>query len=75
VAFTFVAITCLYVTQQYSRYKITCFGPTYWPSSGCDLTYKAATQDVWSVLSGYWGLGGGTRSNFFNSGYHDLALL
>ena len=33
--------------------------------------------DVWGVLSGYWGLGGGggTRSRFFNSGYHDLGLL
>jgi len=25
-----------------------------WPSSGCDLTYGAAIQDVWGVLLGYW---------------------
>ena len=24
------------------------------PSSGCDLTYRAAIQDVWGVLLGYW---------------------
>jgi len=31
------------------------------PSSGCNLTYRAAIQDVWGVLLGYWGLGGGKR--------------
>ena len=46
------------------------------PSSGCDLTYRAAIQDVWDVLLGYWGLGGGEelRSRCFNSGYHDLVV-
>ena len=39
-----------------------------WLSSGCDLTYRAATQDVWGVLLGYWV--GGMRSSCFNSGYH-----
>jgi len=46
-----------------------------WPSSGCDLTYRATIQDVWGVLLGYWGWVGGTRSRCFNSGYHDLGLL
>jgi len=36
-----------------------CFGPICWSSSGCDLTYRAAIQDVWGVLLGYWGLGEG----------------
>jgi len=40
---------------------ITCFGPTCGPSSGCDLTNRAAIQDVWVVLLGYWGLGGGEQ--------------
>jgi len=35
------------------------FGPMCWPSSGCDLTYRAAIQDVMGVLSGYWGSDGG----------------
>ena len=39
------------------------FGPYMLPSSGCDLTYRAATQDVWGVLLGYWGLGGGGGGN------------
>ena len=42
-------------------YTITCFGPICWPSSGCDLTYTTAIQDVWGVLLGYWELGGGKR--------------
>jgi len=49
------------------------FQPLCWPSSGCELTYRAAIQDVWGVLLGYWGLGGGTRSRF-NSEYHDVGL-
>ena len=28
-------------------------------SSGCDLTYRAAIQDMWCVFEGVWGLGGG----------------
>jgi len=44
--------TQLYFTYQYSGYTITSgantwFGPTCWPSSGCNLTYRAAIQDVW----------------------------
>ena len=60
------------------------------PSSGCDLTYRAAIQDVWGVFEGVsdWvgvgvkmdeeGVEGeeeGKRSRCFNSGYHDLGLL
>jgi len=39
----------------------TCFGPICWPSSGCDLTYRAAIRDVWGVLLGYWGVGWGNE--------------
>ena len=42
--------TQLYFTQQYSKYTTTCFGPICGPSSGCDLTYTAAIQDVWGVF-------------------------
>ena len=42
--------TQLYFTQQYSRNTTTCFGSICWPSSGCDSTYRAATQDVWGVV-------------------------
>jgi len=35
------------------------------PSSGCDLTYRAAIQDVWGVLLGYWELGGGKEGSLF----------
>ena len=38
-----------------------------------DLTYGAAIQDVWGVLLGYWGLGGGNKILLFQ--YHDLGLL
>jgi len=51
------------------------FGPICRPSSGCNLTYRAATQDVWGVILGYWGGVGGMRSRCFNCGYHDLGLL
>jgi len=44
--------TQLHFTQQYSRYTATCFGPICGPSSGCDLTFEAAIQDVWGVLLG-----------------------
>ena len=58
----FIWSSCaLYLTQQYSRNTTTCFGPTCGPSSGCDLTYREAIQDVWGVLFGYWELGGGER--------------
>jgi len=30
-----------------------------------DLTYRAAIQDVWGVLLGYWGLDGGNKTSFF----------
>ena len=53
--------TQLYFTQQYSSYTTTCFGPICGPSSGCDLIYGAAIQDVWGVFLGYWGLGGGNE--------------
>ena len=48
--------TQLYFTQQYSRNTTTCFGPIGGPSSGCDLTYKAAIKYVWVFLGGM-GLG------------------
>jgi len=74
--------TQLYFTQQYSRYRSTCFGPICGPSSGCDLTYREAVQDVWGVLLGYWGLavggggvGGGTRARCLDRGCHDLGLV
>ena len=35
---------------QACRYTTTCFGPICWPSSGCNLTYRAAVQDVWGVF-------------------------
>ena len=57
--------TQLYFTQQYSKNTTTCFGPICWPSSGCDLTYGAAIQDVWGVLLGYWVLGGGNKISLF----------
>ena len=47
------------LVPQYSRNTTTCFGPINGPSSGCNVTYRAAIQDVWGVLLGYWGLGGG----------------
>ena len=31
------------------------FHPICGPSSGCELTFGAAMQDVWGVLLGYWG--------------------
>ena len=31
------------------------------PASGCNVTYRAAIQDVWGVLLGYWGLDGGNE--------------
>ena len=52
-------------SKQYSRDTTTCFGTICGPSSGCDLTYRAAIQDVWGVLCGYWGLGGGNEISFF----------
>jgi len=71
--------TQLYFTQQYSRYRSTCFGPICGPSSGCDLTYREAVQDVWGVLLGYWGLsgggGGGRDLVVLNSEYLDLGLV
>ena len=36
----------LYFTQWYSKNTTTCFGPICWSSSGCDLTYRAAIQDL-----------------------------
>jgi len=30
-----------------------------------DLTYRAAIQDVWGVILGYWGLGGGNEILLF----------
>ena len=54
----------------------TYFGPICGPSSGCNLTYRAAIQDVWVVFWGVLGVGWGrTRSRCFSSGYHDLGLL
>jgi len=34
----------------HSRNTTTCFGPICGPSTGCDLTYRAAIQDVWGVF-------------------------
>jgi len=42
------------VVQQVYSYV---FRPLCGPSSGCDLTYRAAIQDVWGVLLGYWVFG------------------
>jgi len=36
------------------------------PTSGSDLTFRAAIQDVWGVLLGYWGLGGGNEISLFH---------
>jgi len=41
------------------------FRPYMWAILGCDLTYRAATQDVWGVLLGYWGLGGENEISLF----------
>jgi len=57
--------TQLYSTQQCNRYTITCLGPKCWHSSDCDLTYRAAIQDVWGVLLGYCGLDGGNEISLF----------
>jgi len=57
--------TQLYFTQQYSTYRTTCFGTICGPSSGCDLNYRTAIQDVWGVLLGYWGLGEGNEISLF----------
>jgi hypothetical protein len=62
------------ITPPICRNTTTYFGPICGPSSDCDLTYRAAIQDVWGVLWGFWGLGG-TRSHCFSNGYHDLGLL
>jgi len=43
----------------------TCFGRISGPSSGCDLTYRAAIQYLWGVLLGYWGLGGVNEISLF----------
>jgi len=51
-------MTHLKIVQKIGN-TTTCFGPICGPSSGCDVTYRAAIQDVWVVLLGYWGLGGG----------------
>ena len=39
----------------------TYFGPICGPSSGCNLTYRAAIQDVWGVFLG--GIGGWLGEN------------
>jgi len=54
--------TQLYFTQQYSRNTTTCFGPICGLSSGCDITYRAAIQEVWVV---FWGAGGGEHISLF----------
>jgi len=47
--------------NEYSGYTATlgattCFGPICWPSSCCNLTYRAAIQDVWGAFGGIgWG--------------------
>jgi len=33
------------------------------PSSGCDLTYRGAIQDVWGVFEGIEGWGRGLNCN------------
>ena len=42
----------------------TCFGPIYWTSSGCTLTYRATIQHVWGIM-GVWGVRG-TRSRYYS---------
>ena len=37
---------------KYSKNTTTCFGPICGPSSGCDLTYRAAIKDGWGVFEG-----------------------
>ena len=32
------------MNNYYNRYTTTCFGPMYWPSSGCTLTCQATIQ-------------------------------
>ena len=48
--------------KRYSRFTTTCFGPVCWLSSGCDLTYRSAIQDVWGVCLG---VGGGDEISLF----------
>jgi len=55
------SLTKNYYVLHIQSNTTTCFGPICWPSSGCDLTYRAAIQDVWGVLLGYWGVGEGGR--------------
>jgi len=42
-------------------YTTTCFGPICGPSSACDLTYRAAIQDVWGCTFRVLGIGWGER--------------
>ena len=42
------------------------FRPYMWAILACDLTYRAATQDVCGILLGYWGLGEGERDLVFS---------
>ena len=51
--------------NKYSRNTTTCFGPICGLSSGCDLTYRAAIQDVLGVLLECWELGGGNEISLF----------
>ena len=56
----FFVICCFLLTQvdKLLNTPRTCFGPICWPSSGCNVTYRAALQDVWGVFLG-GGIGGG----------------
>jgi len=42
-------------------YTTARFGPVCWPSSGCDLTYTAAIQDVWGSSFRVLGIGWGEQ--------------
>ena len=44
----------------------TCFGPIYWPSSVCTVTYRTTIQHMWGIL-GLLGGGWETRSRYYSS--------
>jgi hypothetical protein len=35
----------------------TCFGPIYWPSSVCTVTYRTTIQHMWGILGLLGGVG------------------
>jgi len=49
---------------------MTCFGPIFGPSSGCDWTFGSVIQECVERSWGVLGEGGGGSRSQYNSGYH-----